>query len=131
MRKQYYFRHSSQGLLAWDVDRLVELSRELPVRAVPLTDIRELDEPIFSQDDSPTWRSLAAHIRLIEEAELRFPIIRAADGGVMDGRHRVVKALAEGRHTIDAVQLATDPPPDYVGWRPDELPYERAPDGNT
>src|SRR6476646_1707727 len=27
VRKQYYFRESERGLLAWDVDRLCELSR--------------------------------------------------------------------------------------------------------
>jgi hypothetical protein len=29
VRKQYYFRPSSRGLLAWDVDRLVRLSPAL------------------------------------------------------------------------------------------------------
>jgi hypothetical protein len=33
MRKQYYFRSSPQALLAWDVDRLVLLSRDLPSEA--------------------------------------------------------------------------------------------------
>jgi hypothetical protein len=124
MRKQYYFRPSPAGLLAWDVDRLVELSRALPVRAVSLDDIRELDEPMFGDDEPPTWRAFAAHLRLVRDADLRFPIIRAANGAVMDGMHRVAKALVEGRATIDAVQFAADPDPDYVGRRPDQLPYE-------
>jgi len=123
MRKQYFFRESPAGLLAWDVDRLVSLSRDFPVRAVPLAEIRELDETMFGEDDPSTWRSFAAHCRLVHEAELRYPIIRAADGAVMDGMHRVSKALGEGRATIDAVQFEADPPPDYVGCRPDELPY--------
>ncbi|PYK00944.1 MAG: hypothetical protein DME23_05615 [Verrucomicrobia bacterium] len=44
MRRQYYFRPSPRGLLAWDVDRLVALSRHLPRKHIPLTAIRELDE---------------------------------------------------------------------------------------
>ena len=52
MRKQYYFRPSPSGLLAWDVDRLVRLSRELPVRTLPLTEIRELDEAVFGEPDA-------------------------------------------------------------------------------
>src|SRR5947207_6674039 len=32
VRKQYYFRPSTRGLLAWDVDRLVQLSRNPPIR---------------------------------------------------------------------------------------------------
>ena len=128
MRKQYYFRPSPAGLLAWDVDRLVELSRKFTVRAVPLQQIRELDAAVFGADEAPTWRSFAAHCRLVQEAELRYPIIRAADGAVMDGMHRVSKALIEGRDIIEAVQFDTDPVPDYVGRQPDELPYDPPPD---
>ena len=109
MRKQYYFRSSPAGLLAWDVDRLAELSRKFTVRAVPLEEIEELDDALFGADEAPTWRSFAAHCRLVQEAELRYPIIRAANGAVMDGMHRVSKALVVGR-------------------RPDELPYDRPPD---
>ena len=123
MRKQYYFRPSPRGLLAWDVDRLVLSARILPVRSVPLSEIRELDSPIFDEEEPPTWRALVDHLLLIDAADLSYPIILAADGSVMDGRHRVVKALREGRSTIDAVQFAEDPPPDYVGREPDELPY--------
>ncbi|HEG4446175.1 TPA: hypothetical protein SD616_001414, partial [Aeromonas hydrophila] len=36
IRAQYHFRASEQGLLAWDVRRLVRLSRDLPVQAVAL-----------------------------------------------------------------------------------------------
>lgn len=124
MRKQYYFRPSPNGLLAWDVHRLLRLSRGLPVRAVPLSEIRELDEAVFGEDEAPTWRSFAAHVRLVDETDLRYPIIRAADGAVMDGMHRVTKAVVEGRETIDAVQFEVDPAPDYVDCRPDELPYD-------
>ena len=124
MRKQYYFRPSPNGLLAWDVDRLVRLSRDLPVRAVPLSEIRELDHAVFGEEEAPTWRSFAAHVRLVAETDLRYPIIRAADGPVMDGMHRVIKAVVEGRATIDAVQFVVDPTPDYVDCQPDELPYD-------
>lgn len=73
----------------------------------------------------PTWRSLVAHLRLIDAAALAYPVILAADGTMMDGRHRAAKALREGRPAIDAVQFPVDPPPDYVGCAPDELPYSR------
>lgn len=126
MRKQYYFRPSPAGLLAWDVDRLVELSRNLTVREVPLTEIQEIDAALFGADEAPTWRSFAAHCRLVQEADLRYPIIRAANGAVMDGMHRVSKALVEGRGTIEAVQFDTDPDPDHVGRRPEDLPYDPA-----
>lgn len=123
MRKQYYFRTSDRGLLAWDVDRLVQLSSRLPRKRVRLDEIRELDEAWPGDGETPTWRAMIEHIRLIEEAELSFPIILSASGAVMDGMHRVAKAALEGRSGIEAVQFAEDPPPDHVGRGPAELPY--------
>jgi len=123
MRKQYYFRPSNQGLLAWDVDRLIELSRNLPRKQVPLVQIRELDEVWFGKGEHPTWRAMIAHVQLIQDANLRFPIILSSDGSVMDGMHRVWKALLEGRDVIEAVRFEHDPEPDHVGRGPDDLPY--------
>lgn len=123
MRKQYYFRPSSRGLLAWDVDRLVQLSSRLPRKRLPLSEIRELDEAWFGEDERPTWRAMIEHMRLIEEADLSFPIILSANGAVMDGMHRVARASLQGRHEIEAVQFNEDPEPDHIGLGPDELPY--------
>lgn len=123
MRKQYFFRPSPQGLLAWDVDRLVALSREFPRQRVPLAEIRELDEPVFGNDEPATWRTLVAHVRLMDEVDPHYPIILAADGAVMDGMHRVARALRLGMHDIESVRFETDPPPDHIGKRPDDLPY--------
>lgn len=124
MRKQYHFRPSTRGLLAWDVDRLVALSRDLPVTSVPLAAIAELDEAFwFDGETTPTCRRVVEHARLIEEADLTYPIILDARGRVMDGMHRVAKALLRGDETISAVRFTADPEPDYVGRAPDELPY--------
>lgn len=123
MRKQYYFRPSSRGLLAWDVDRLVQLASHLPRKHIPLSEIRELDKDWFGEDERPTWRAMLEHMRLIEEADVSFPIILSASGAVMDGMHRVAKAALRGRTAIEAVQFAEDPEPDHVGLGPNELPY--------
>ena len=123
MRKQYYFRPSPRGLLAWDVDHLVQLSRKLRSRRVPLTEIRELDESCFGPDERPTWRALLEHMKLIEEADPSFPIILSSSGAVMDGMHRVAKAVRQGRNDVEAVQFDEDPQPDHVGLGPDDLPY--------
>src|SRR5689334_18248198 len=124
MRKQYYFRPSNRGLLAWDVDRLVALSAGFARKRVPLSEIHELDE-VWSDDEGPvTWRVIAEHVKLMDEADLSFPIILSASGAVMDGRHRVARALREGRADIEAVQFAVDPEPDHVGRGPNDLPYD-------
>jgi hypothetical protein len=42
---------------------------------------------------------------------------------MMDGMHRVMKALIEERTEIEAVRFETDPEPDTVGIHPRDLPY--------
>lgn len=125
MRKQYHFRRSERGLLAWDVDRLVELSAGFTPIDVPLSEIRELDETFwFNHEDlGPTCRRVALHAKLMNETDLSHPIVLSQNGRVMDGMHRVCRALIEGRETIRAVRFDVDPEPDYVDVRPDELPY--------
>ena len=126
MRKQYHFRPGPEGLRAWDVDRLVALSEPLPVVRVPVAEIRELDEAYwFDHGYAPTCRAVAEHARLINEADLSFPIILSADGRVMDGMHRVAKALIENVDDLPAKRFAQDPAPDHVGVAPDDLPYEK------
>lgn len=126
MRKQYHLRPAPSGLLAWDVDRLIERCEGLPRMVVPLEEIRELDEPFWfaAGPEAATCRAVADHARLIIDADLRHPIILGADGRVMDGMHRVAKAYLEARGTILAVRLPVDPEPDFVGVDEDALPYE-------
>src|SRR5262245_19180563 len=100
MRKQYYFRPSPRGLLAWDVDRLVQLSANFPTKVVALLEIRELDQEWSGSDERQTWRAMVEHVKLIEEADLSFPIILSANGEVMDGRHRLAKALLLNRSHV-------------------------------
>jgi hypothetical protein len=126
MRKQYHIRNSERGLLAWDVDRLRRLTpRQKPVD-LRLDAIRELDEVFwFSGDgDAPTCRRVAEHAKLIHETSLDHPIIVDPEGRVMDGMHRVCKALIGGLNTIKAVKLPAMPEPDFVGVPIDQLPYE-------
>lgn len=124
MRKQYFFRASQRGLLAWDVDRLVELSRGLPRSFVTLDTLDELDKPWVDDDEKPTWRELVEHVRLIDEADLSYPIILSASGEVMDGRHRIAKAALQGKSAVLAVRFIDDPEPDFVGRDPKDLPYD-------
>jgi hypothetical protein len=62
------------------------------------------------------------HVRLILDCDFTFPIILSSDGRVMDGMHRVCKALLLAHRDIEAVRFARDPEPDYIGVEPDKLP---------
>jgi hypothetical protein len=126
VRIQYHFRSSPQGLCAWNVHRLVELSRTLPRERIPLSAIRELDEPYWCNEGTRTLtcRQVVDHARLTLDCDLAFPIILSSDGRVMDGLHRVCKALLENHTEIEAIRFTQDPEPDYIGVQPDDLPYD-------
>lgn len=125
MRKQYFFQPSDRGYSAWDVDKLVESTRDFPVRCVKLSDIAELDENFWYQGahDVPTVRSMVQHFQLLRETQLEYPIILSEKGRVMDGMHRVAKALLLGHEEIRAVRFLVDPPPDYTHVYPEDLSY--------
>ena len=125
LRPQYHFRQTQTGLDAWNVARLIRLSRDLPTISVDPRTISELDQNHWYMDPSqqPTPRSLLEHMQLIERSDLSFPVILDAHGRLMDGMHRVCKAVYEERSAISARQFSQDPAPDYVDCTPDELPY--------
>lgn len=131
IRAQYHFRLSPEGLLAWDVRRLIALahSQGLQPQRIPLSEIAELDENYWydttlDADAQPTPRALAAHMRLALQADDSYPILLCAQGRLMDGMHRVLQRLVHGHHDVLALRFATTPPPDYVGVAPDALPYQ-------
>lgn len=118
-------RVTPQGRLVWFVERLWQLALGLPQRAVPLDSIAEFDQNCwFGPASPPTCRAVAFHARGILDADLRYPIILSADGGLMDGGHRVAKAFLLGLPMIMAVQFPVDPEPDYILAPDAPLPSE-------
>jgi hypothetical protein len=61
MTKQYHLWPADTGFGAWDVDRLISLSRGLPVHAVAVDSVREVDTVYWfdSSTTAPTVRFLA------------------------------------------------------------------------
>lgn len=90
----------------YDVEKLWELSKKLPVERLALEDAQSyLDadswpggktprEVISSKDDEH------GHLSRINAADLRHPIILAPGQGMADGMHRLAKAHMLGRDTV-------------------------------
>jgi hypothetical protein len=124
MRQQYHRRLVGEERHWWDINRLIDEIKHLPVIDVPLSEIKELDTPYWHEEGGwrkPIARDLALHAMLMYESNLDFPIILHADGELMDGMHRVCKALILGHKTIKAIKFETDPPPHFIN--PGRLPY--------
>ena len=124
LHQQYHFRKSDKGLLAWDVLKLIKMTKGFEVVQVALSDIRELKEVYwFGLGAPPIMEDIVQHAKQIFEADISYPIILCPEGRVMDGMHRVCKASIDGHKFISAVRLTELHKPDYVGKQPDELPY--------
>lgn len=126
IRPQYHFRRVDGQSHIWDVRKLAAAVADQPVTDHPLDAITEIDEPYWfaATNDAPTCARIMAHAAQVQAADLSYPIILCAEGRVMDGMHRVMKAHDLGHATIKARQLAVTLPPDFIDVAPEDLPYE-------
>lgn len=95
------------GRLHWCVPRLFELARELPVMDVPLDHLN-----VYYTYSKLSLREMVMHIKAVQAADLGYPIILDEDGELLDGRHRIMRAMLEGHKTIKAVRFDENPSPD-------------------
>lgn len=124
MRKQYHFRKVAKDTWIWDVDQLIHESANFPVIKILLDDIQELNEFYWFPNQFPTTLQLIEHFKLVEDAELSYPIIICPEGRIMDGMHRVAKARMLNLSTIQAVQFKDMPHPDFINVDEDDLNYD-------
>jgi len=126
IRPQFHFRETEQGLDAWDVRRLIRLSSDFPVQKIDPSSIQELQTNHWYKESHqvPSPASILEHIQLIDQCDLHYPIILDARGNVMDGMHRICKALLNDIKEIYAVQFKEDPEPDFKNCNSLDLPYD-------
>ena len=90
----------------WTVARLIMLAKDLEVFEIPLDHLN-----LYYSYDSLTLRKMVMHMNAVNDADLSYPIILDEDGELMDGRHRIMKALLNGHKTIKAVRFDENPSP--------------------
>jgi len=97
---------SQLGRHHWNVARLFQLSKDLKVMDIPLDHLN-----VHNIYEKLTMRDMVMHMKAIQSADLKHPIILDEDGEIMDGRHRVMKAMLTGKETIKAVRFDANPAP--------------------
>ena len=97
---------STLGRHSWSVPRLFELARDLPVMDIPLNHMS-----LYYTYEKLTLREMVTHMRAVNDADLEKPVILDEDGELMDGRHRLMKAMLLGNETIKAVRFDENPSP--------------------
>ena len=104
----------SLGERAWHVESIWKAAEDVAVEPVAIDSIQEIDEDCWFNGEPATVREVVRHARSIDGADLTRPVILSSDGQVLDGMHRVAKALLEGCATIAAQRLPIDPEPDWL-----------------
>lgn len=74
-------------------------------------DLQSLDLSVSPWEMS-TIADFVAHSFDVQKCDYEYPIIMSPDGWIMNGWHRVVKALLEDKKTITAHRIVALPQPD-------------------
>lgn len=99
------------GEKVWIVANLIEHAKALEVFDLPLAAVYSgcaVWEPVSSA------YGLAKQMRRVLDVDTSHPVILDQEGFIMDGWHRVARALIEGKSTIKAVRFIETPPHDYT-----------------
>ena len=103
------------GDAGWSAPYLYAKAEELKLKP-ELVCLRHLDlnrQPWSMLDEESNFDAFCFHCRRMLNADTSIPIILAWDGAIMDGFHRVARAIAENKRTIKAYRFD-----DYV--KPDQ-----------
>lgn len=113
--REKHSRPVATGRGFWWTDRLWKEAEGLAPFDTAIDDVAEFDMDCwFSKAAPPTCRAVAEHARRIQAADLSYPIILSADGGLMDGGHRLARAWLAGLTHVKAVRFIQDPEPDWI-----------------
>lgn len=93
----------------WSVARLFKLSESLPIMEIPIDHLN-----VYYKYKRLSLRDMVMHIHAVNNADLSYPIILDEDGELLDGRHRIMKAMLTNVATIKAVRFDENPHPCYV-----------------
>ncbi len=107
----------SDGSNVWNVEELWKAAEGMPIehlRVELFTDQLEGTCWTDGEDEEVTPSWVLRHTRRILEADLSHPIIIDKNGVVLDGVHRLCKAVLEGREVIAAQRLVAMPDPAYI-----------------
>ena len=85
----------------WRVSDLIEATKHLKIINIPIDHIN-FDAYKFGNENIYQF---AQHAKKCFDADLKYPIIIDHMGGVLDGRHRLVKALILGKKMIKARRM--------------------------
>lgn len=103
---QHYYQDCDGA--RWSVARLLDDTKDLDVFDLPLAGL-DLSQAIWP---NASMAKLADHVKQCMDADLSYPILLDWNGAIADGRHRILRAIADGHETIKARRMHWKPEPD-------------------
>ncbi len=102
----------SDGTNEWRVADLWQAAASVPVEALALSDLSEVTcLSGWWWEPEPTFVNFVDHCRRVLDADLAYPILLGPRGEVLDGMHRIAKAMVHDVENILVQRLATMPEP--------------------
>ncbi len=90
----------------YQVSELIEASKGLEVIDIKVADIFL---HYVAPNHKDTLVDFIVHYKRTRDANLKYPIILSPCNFILDGKHRICKALIEGKETIKAVRFTNMP----------------------
>lgn len=112
--KQFYHYKGKK----WRVKDLYLAASSIEPYYVP---VEELGEKTWKAFEQKTRKEVARHVKLILAADIESPILLSSEGRVMDGNHRIAKAVLMGEKHILAKRFSIDPAPYGENPMPESL----------
>lgn len=91
-------------------DSLRKAAENLPVTTYYIDREKILDELVMWQIKN--FRDFLVHFRRVDNADFSNPLIVRSDGYIMDGWHRIARALLHGVAELPQKRFIVDPEPD-------------------
>jgi len=101
----------------WYVRSLEEAAKEKGLEVFDL-DLASIDLGVMPWDMKSIYHFID-HCNDVEKCEMNYPVVMSPSGWIMNGWHRVVKGIIQGRKTIKAVRFFDLPSPDGVYGKDD------------
>jgi len=98
------------GNKVWKITSLIEASKDLKIEEMPVSAINSYS----LLPKIHTMKHFVSKIKKVIRVDLKYPIILDGEGYVMDGRHRIAKAMLYNEKTIKYVRFDVTPDADYI-----------------
>ena len=101
-RQNMFAMENGKQVYRWDVRTLWNSSTKFPIESCPIESITSIDVLMWKTRKNQKFcvEELAHHLRKFLKVDTSFPILLFSDGSLIDGAHRIARAMSNGEETV-------------------------------